>query len=103
MSGNDTPDKVERTGWTVNQSHFVNAPVFEELPVIWECELVRITEEGNVPGRLVNVSASERVLTGDGRISMEKFKPLVFDHASYDYLKVDGVAGKAFEVGKELK
>ncbi len=56
-----------------------------------------------MPGRLVNVSASERVLTGDGRISMEKFEPLVFDHATYDYLKVDGVAGKAFEVGKELK
>ena len=103
MSGNDTPDKVERTGWTVDQSHFVNAPVFEELPVTWECGLVRITEEGNVLGRLVNISASERVLTGDGRISMEKFKPLVFDHATYDCLKVDGVAGKAFEVGKELK
>ena len=81
----------------------MNAPVLEELPVTWECELVRITEEGNVLGRLVNVSASERVLTGDGRISMEKFEPLVFDHATYDYLKVDGVAGKAFEVGKELK
>ena len=24
----------------------MNAPVLEELPVIWECELVRITEEG---------------------------------------------------------
>ena len=34
---------------------------------------------------------------------MEKIKPLVFDHVTYDYLKVDGVEGKAFEAGKALK
>ena len=103
VSGNDTPDKIEKSGWTVSRSEFVNAPIFEELPVTWECEFVRVTEEGNVLGRLVNVSANSRVLNEDGVISMEKFKPLVFDHATYDYLKVDGVVGKAFEEGKKLK
>ena len=103
VSGNDTPDKIEKSGWTVSRSEFVNAPIFEELPVTWECEFVRVTEEGNVLGRLVNVSANSRVLNEDGVISMEKFKPLVFDHATYDYLNVDGVVGKAFEEGKKLK
>ena len=103
VSGNDTPDKMEKTGWTITRSEFVNAPVFEELPVTWECELVRVTEEGNVLGRLKNISVSEKVLDGEGGISMEKFKPLVFDHATYDYLKVDGVVSKSFEVGKKLK
>ena len=103
VSGNDTPDKMERTGWTITPSQFVNAPIFQELPVTWECELVRITEEGNVLGRLVNVSVSERVLTPEGKISMEKFKPLVFDHTTMDYLKVDGTAGRSFQVGKALQ
>ena len=102
VSGSDTPDKIRRTGWTVTPSRFVNAPLFEELPVTWECEFVRLTEEGNVLGRLVNISVREDVPAEDGTVNMEKFKPLVFDHATYDYLKVDGIAGKAFEAGKCL-
>lgn len=69
----------------------------------WECELVRITEEGNVLGRLKNISVSEKVLDENRQISMEKWTPLVFDHVTYDYLKVEGVAGKSFEVGNQLK
>ena len=102
VSSSDTPDKIRRTGWTVTPSRFVNAPLFEELPVTWECEFVRLTEQGNVLGRLVNISVREDVLAEDGTVNMEKFKPLVFDHATYDYLKVDGIAGKAFEAGKCL-
>lgn len=103
VSGNDTPDKMAHTGWTITKSEYINAPIFEELPVTWECEFVRVTEEGNVLGRLVNISVKEDILTSDGKISNEKFKPLVFDHATNDYLKVDGAVGKAFEAGKKLK
>ena len=103
VSGNDTPDKMKKAGWTVRRSETVNAPTFGELPVTWECELVRITEEGNVLGRLINISVNEAVLDGAGRISMEKFTPLVFDHATNDYRSVGGVAGKAFEAGKALE
>ena len=35
VSGNDTPDKMEKAGWTITPSEFVNAPLFEELPVTW--------------------------------------------------------------------
>lgn len=48
------------------------------------------------------MSVNDRVLDEKDKISMDKFKPLVFDHVSGDYLKVDGVVGKAFEVGKKL-
>ena len=103
VSGNTTPDKMAKTGWTITPSQHVNAPIFEELPVTWECELVRVTEEGNVLGRLKNISVSERVLGDDGQISMQRFVPLVFDHVTSDYLKVECVAGKAFDIGKQLK
>ena len=102
VSGSNTPDKIARTGWTVRPSRFVNAPLFEELPLTWECRLERVAEDGNVLGRLVNISVREELLRPDGTIDMECFQPLVFDHASSDYLKVGGVAGKAFEAGKAL-
>ena len=54
-------------------------------------------------GRLKNISVSEKVLDENRQISMEKWTPLVFDHVTYDYLKVEGVAGKSFEVGNQLK
>ena len=46
----------------------------------------------------MNISAREDILAEDGTMSMERFKPLVFDHATYDYLKVDGVAGKSLSL-----
>lgn len=103
VSGNDTPDKMEKAGWTVTKAEHVNAPIFEELPVTWECELVKVTEEGNILGLLKNISASEKVLDENGAISMDEFKPIVFDYVTNDYVKVDGVVGKAFEIGKTLK
>ena len=102
VSDNEEKRKIEKSGWKVVKVEHVNAPIFEELPVTWECKLVRITEEGNVIGKLVNVSVNDRFLDEKDKISMDKFKPLVFDHVSGDYLKVDGVIGKAFEVGKKL-
>ena len=46
---------------------------------------------------------NENMPTADDKIDMNVFKPTVFAHATYDYLKVDGVVGKSFEVGKKLK
>ncbi|MBO4633388.1 MAG: flavin reductase, partial [Lentisphaeria bacterium] len=39
-SGNDTPDKVARCGFTPVKGKFADAPVMEELPLVLECELV---------------------------------------------------------------
>lgn len=58
---------------------------------------------GKSRGFIRNISVNETVLDGAGRISMEKFTPLVFDHATNDYRSIGGVAGKAFEAGKALE
>ena len=39
-SGTKVPDKVVRAGWTVTRSEFVDAPLFDQLPMAMECELV---------------------------------------------------------------
>jgi flavin reductase (DIM6/NTAB) family NADH-FMN oxidoreductase RutF len=33
VSGNKEPDKIAKAGWTFVKSEFVNAPLFEELPM----------------------------------------------------------------------
>ena len=36
VSANNTPDKMEKAGFTVTKSSFVNAPIIEELPMTLE-------------------------------------------------------------------
>ena len=40
VSGNNVPDKLERSGFHVTRSEFVDAPVIDELPLVLECKLV---------------------------------------------------------------
>ena len=48
VSGNTTPDKVARTGWTVSRAGHVDAPVFAQLPLTLECRMTGRTENGNI-------------------------------------------------------
>ena len=44
VSGNDTPDKMEKTGWTLVKSETVDAPVIDELPITLECRLEEMNQ-----------------------------------------------------------
>ena len=82
----------------------VDAPLFQELPMTLECRLVSCDDEtGCVVGDIVNISADESILDENGKISPEKFTPLVFDPVHHAYLKVGGIAGHAFQDGLKLK
>lgn len=102
-SGNSTPDKIAKAGWSVLKSDFVNAPVFEELPLTIEC-LVKSydTESCRLVGEIVNVSADDSVLT-DGKIDADKLVPITYDPVSHTYRKIGEVIGRAFSDGKRLK
>ena len=41
VSGNAEPDKVKKAGFHPVRSEFVDAPLFEELPVAMECTLLK--------------------------------------------------------------
>ena len=103
VSGSNTPDKMERAGFHTVRSAFVDAPVIEELPMTLECRLVKVTEDGNVIGEIVNVSAEERILDESGRIDPAKLQPIVFDPVHNAYLKLGEKAGNAFRDGLALK
>ena len=103
VSGNNTPDKIERSGLTVEKSAHVDAPLFTQLPLTLECKYVRTTEEGNIIGEIVNISADERILGADGKIDMSKFRPIAYEPVHNGYHVLGEQVGTAFSDGMKLK
>lgn len=102
-SGNNTPDKMEKAGFTTERSQFVDAPVINELPMALECTLNHINEDGIIVGDIVNVSADESILGENGKIDPEKLQPIAFDPVNNGYLVLGRRVGNAFSDGKALK
>ena len=103
VSANDVADKFARAGFTSVKSEFVNAPLINELPLALECELAGFTENGNVIGKIKNISADEKVLGDNGKIDIKKLRPISYEPITNDYLVVGEFAGKAFSAGNKLK
>lgn len=98
-------DKVARAGITVEKSALVDAPILCQYPLTLECRLYDSREIGPhlmVIGEIVGISADERILDADGRISVEKLDPLALDPVGHRYLACHEIIGEAFEAGKEL-
>lgn len=103
VSGNREPEKFAKAGFHAVRSEVVNAPIIEELPLVLECELVSYDKESNhLVGRIVNVSADERILT-DGKIDYRKLRPITYDPINHHYIELGEVVGNAFSDGKKLK
>ena len=103
VSANDTPDKLAKAGLHTTKSEFVDAPLINEFPVALECKLIKVNEDGNIIGQIVNVSADEKVLGADGKIDAAKFQAISFDPCANTYVKMGEVVGKAFQDGAKLK
>ncbi len=101
-SGNTEPKKLEKSGFTVTKSEFVDAPMINELPVTMECVLDKVTDDGNITGKIVNVSVDESVLSGD-KIDLSKFRPIAFEPANNKYHVLGEEVGNAFSDGNKLK
>ena len=103
VSANKEPDKFEKAGFTAVKSGFVDAPVIEQLPMAFECELDKVDEDGLIIGKIVNVCADERILGENGKPDPAKFTPICFDAVNSTYLALGEVVGKAFSDGLKLK
>lgn len=103
VSGDTTPDKVAKAGWHTTKSEFVDAPLFDELPMALECEFVSYDDDsGLLIGKVINVCADERILT-DGVIDLTKFRPITYDPCGHGYYALGEKVGNAFSDGKQLK
>lgn len=102
VSGNDVENKVERAGFHSFGAEFVDAPLFEELPMALECKLISYDAEScRMVGEIVNVCADESVLS-DGRIDPAKLRPITYDGMNNAYYVLGEKVGNAFEDGQNI-
>ena len=103
VSGNKEPSKLEKAGLHPIKGEFVDAPLIEEFPMALECKLIKITEDGDIIGEIINVSADEKILDENGKISPALLQPITFDPVNNTYLTLGEKVGNAFSDGAELK
>ncbi|MCH5252106.1 MAG: flavin reductase [Lachnospiraceae bacterium] len=106
VSGHDEPAKMEKAGFHLRKSEFVDAPIIEEFPVTLECKVEEINQYDatlRIVAEIVNVCADEEVLGADGEIDPAKLNAISYDPARHAYLKVGEKVGNAFRDGEALK
>ena len=103
VSGNKVPDKLAKTGWTIEKSEAVNAPIFTNFPLVLECKLVSYDKDTEICiGEVVSVSAEEDILDEKGVVDLDKFQPLCYASGVREYYVLGEKVGKAFSDGKKL-
>ncbi len=101
VSGNNTPNKFERSGLTATKSEYIDAPIIKEFPLCLECEFLEYNDYG-VLGKIVNTTADEHIMNGDN-VDITKVSAIAFDPYTHGYYKVVERVGNAFQDGQELK
>ena len=101
VSGNNTPNKFENSGLTATKSENIDAPIINEFPICLECEFIEYGECG-VIGKVVNVTADDKVMNGDN-VNISLINAIAFDPYTHGYYKVNERVGNAFKDGLQLK
>ena len=106
FSGRDG-DKFAATGLTPRRGDRVDAPLVEEFPISFECEVVHSVELGShvlFVGRVMKTWALEECLDERGIPDPLKVRPLVFAPQFGMYYKLgEQPVAKAFSIGKTLR
>ena len=105
VSGNNTPKKFENSGLTSTKSENVDAPIINEFPICIECEFIEYQDDEygcGVIGKVVNVTADEKVMNGDN-VDISLLEAITFDPYTHGYYKVNERVGNAFKDGLKLK
>ena len=105
VSGDQVPDKFEKSGLTATKSDLIDAPVINEFPLCLECEFVEYQENEygvGVIGKVVRITADESVMDGD-KVDMSKVDAIAFDPYTHGYYRVAERVGEAFKDGLKLK
>jgi flavin reductase (DIM6/NTAB) family NADH-FMN oxidoreductase RutF len=107
VSGRNTPDKMEKTGWTIEKAPNVNAPVFREFPMTLECRVKQKIDESKtgyyLVAEIVNILCDEQYLGEDGNPDVKSMGLITYDPVHYNYISMGQTVGKAFADGKQLK
>ena len=106
VSAKDQPKKIEKTGWNVEKSTNVNAPVFTNFPMTLECRLVRKIDESAegyyIVAEIINILVDENFIANDGKPNVEKMELISYDPIHHGYICLGERVGNAFADGKLL-
>lgn len=106
VSGRNTPEKMERTGWKWENAPNVNAPVFKDFPMTLECRVKRKIDEDPsgyyLVAEIVNILCDERYLADDGKPDVARMGLITYDPVHHTYIQLGTTVGKAFSDGKRI-
>ena len=106
VSAKNDPEKMQKTGWTVQKAENVEAPVFADFPMTLECRILRKIDESEegyyIVAEIVNVLVNEDFLAEDGKPDVEKMHLIVYDPIHHGYMELGNRVGNAFSDGKRL-
>ena len=96
-------DKIKKAGLTFTKSSKVKAPIFDQFPLVIECEVDSFNEEeGVLIGKIINASVEEKYIK-NGKIDTSALEILAFDPINGKYRLVGEEVADAFKVGFKLK
>lgn len=103
ISQNNDPDKMVKAGLTATKSSKVNAPIFEEFPLVMECVVDKFDEEeGILIGEIINVNVDEKYIK-QGKVDTKALEIIVYDPINHKYRLISEEVGDAFQIGAQLK
>lgn len=106
-SSKKVPDKIKKTGWTVEKAVNVNAPIFKDFPMTLECRIREKLDESStgyyIIAEIINILCDEKFLADDGQPDIEKMGLIVYDPLHHGYVELGRRIGDAFSAGKLLK
>jgi flavin reductase (DIM6/NTAB) family NADH-FMN oxidoreductase RutF len=98
-------DKFTKVGLTPVRSQVVDAPYVLEFPLALECELLHTIEIGlhtQFIGQVMDIKAEESVLAPDGKVDIEKVRPILFAPDDRAYYSIGSRLGEAFSIGRQI-
>ena len=103
-SGNKVINKLDNTKLTSFKAPHINAPIFNELPLSFECELISYDENTCALFlKIVNVLANENILDDKNKVDIKKLNPIIYDNFNHTYYEVGNSIGQAFKIGLKNK
>ncbi len=107
VSGRNSADKMQKTGWNVEKAPNVNAPIFTNFPMTLECRVKQKIDESEtgyyLVAEIVNILCDEKLLSADGNPDIEKMNLITYNPVNHTYIQLGKVVGNAFSDGKKLK
>ena len=69
-----------------------------------ECEVISYDPDScRLVGRIVNVCADTAILEENGKVNVQKLRPITYDPVNHHYLVLGETVGRAFQDGLALK